>query len=276
MEKSKLLEHLRITIEQDPSFFATAKAENLNNIIEVNELLDKIKQEAKSKAESEIADLEIVFNRTPKILAKVQQAFEKLRESSVLKANFKIEDAERKHKRAEKLLEDAVIKVASGEYEAIIKAKSVAKEAKTTLIESHILLNSAIGIATDEEKNTIEAEERRTKEAERLAEEIEEKRKKKEIEERQAEAARARQERAAKNALTYRRIKKLPSIIIFSLIVGWIVGIIGGALIVFIIHVLVFQNPDDAVAAKLYDRFAPIGGIILIIYLFISGIKDVK
>ena len=154
MEKTKLLENLRITIGQDPSYFATAKA-NLTKTEGVNELLDKMKQEAKTRAKSAIAEVETVFLRKPEIEAKAQKVFEKLRKSSVYKANYKYEESNKKYTHAENILKDAIIKVESGEYAAIIKAKSVAEEAKTTVIESHKLVDSAIGIVINEEEQTI-------------------------------------------------------------------------------------------------------------------------
>lgn len=168
MEKTKLLENLRITIEQDPSYFASAKA-NLSKTDGVNELLDKIKKEAKTRAETAIAEVKTVFLRTPEIEAKAQKAFKKLRAISVTTAHFEYEKSKRKHKLAEKLLEDAIIKVESGEYEAILKAKSVAEEAKKTVIESHRLVDSAINIAIKDEHQTIDKEKRaKAAEVERL------------------------------------------------------------------------------------------------------------
>ncbi len=163
MGKYEVLENLPKIIEQDPSYFAKAKTDkNLTKTEGVNELLDKIKQEAKTKAEIVINDVKNIFINTEEIKAHAEREFKKLRDSSVSKAksSFRYENWKNEHKLAEKLLEDAIIKVESGKYEEIVNAKSVAEKSKTTLIESHKSLDLAVGIAIYEEKQTIDGETR--------------------------------------------------------------------------------------------------------------------
>lgn len=243
MGKTELLEKLRKTIEQDPTYFIKAKTDkSLNNIRpEVNQLLYEIEQKAKNRALSAIAEAETSFSRAPTIISNAERAFHNLRKNSVLRSKTTYEESKTKYKDAQNKLELAKRKVASGEYIALLEAKQIAEDSQNVVNESFRLVNSAIDIATNEEERAIKEEKHRKKEK-------------------------------TKNIII--TIISSPLLILKAWLVG-IIGLIIGAVIGFIIGVILTSGWTET-ADNISGIFALIGFIIVGLGTLIDDIQKIN
>ena len=246
MLKSEILENLRKTIELDPTYFVKAKSDkNLNTKPEVNHLLDEIEQKAKTRAKSAIAEAETSFSRAPKIRANAEQVFRSLRENSVLRSKTTYEESKTKYKYAQTRFEFAKLKVASGEYIALLEAKQIAEESQNVVNESYKIVNSAIDIATIEEKRAIKEEKYRKKEK-------------------------------TKNIIT--TIIFSPFILIKASLIGLIGYVIGGVIgaVIALIILVIFSIDSDTINIILIAGGAGIGFIIIALGSIMEDIENIN